>query len=267
MLRDAGYGFLESQNDVIRILGVLRDVASAALCDPSHPVAPEGRAPADTPSGFLNEVQARQLIESFGLPTTPWGHAPDVEGVVRARALLPGKVAIKAVSPTLVHKSDIGAVRLGIASDEEARLACAGIAAAVRDAGHVLDGFLVTAMVRPDAELILGVQRDPAFGPMVMIGAGGVLVELLRDVQMAPAPVTRAQALALVSRLRCKPLLDGWRGSRPADLDQLADVIVRLGELAASDAALRELDINPLMLADGKVVAADARAFREPGGP
>ena len=100
---------------------------------------------------------------------------------------------------------------------------------------------------------------------MVMIGAGGVLVELLRDVQMAPAPVTRAQARAMVSRLRCRPLLEGWRGAKPADLDQLADVIVRLGELAASDSALRELDVNPLMLADGKVVAADARAFREPG--
>ena len=196
VLRDAGYGYLESQNDALRIMGALRDAAGAALCDPSHTPSPDHRTAADTPSGFLNEVQARQLIESYGLPTTQWRHAHDVDGVVRALAHFPGKVAIKAVSPTLVHKSDIGAVRLGIASDEEARQACAAIAAAVRDAGHELDGFLVTAMVRPDAELILGVQRDPAFGPMVMSGAGGVLVELLRDVQMAPAPVTRAQALA-----------------------------------------------------------------------
>ena len=266
VLRDAGYGFLESQNDVIRIMGVLRDAAGAVLSDPSHTPSSASRTPADTPSGFLNEVQARQLIEAYGLPTTQWRHARDVDAVVRARALFPGKVAIKAVSPTLVHKSDIGAVRLGIASDEDARQACAAIATAVSDAGHALDGFLVTAMVRPDAELILGVQRDPAFGPMVIIGAGGVLVELLRDVQMAPAPVTRAQALAMVSRLRCKPLLEGWRGAKAADLGQLADVIVRLGELAASDLALRELDVNPLMLVDGAVVAADARAFREPRG-
>ena len=175
---------------------------------------------------------------------------------------LGGPVVIKAVSARIVHKSDVGGVKLGIEGDEAVRQACDEIAAAARTAGVAeLDGFLVTQMWRADTELIAGVQRDPDFGPLVMVGAGGVLVELLRDVQLAPAPLSHATARAMVERLRCLPLLTGYRGRPKADLDRIADVLVRLGQMAAAEGSrLRELDINPLFIAGDRVAAADARA-------
>jgi len=138
-------------------------------------------------------------------------------------------------------------------SDRLLRWSAAGVPA--------LDGFLVTEMWRADAELILGIQHDPDFGPMVMVGAGGVLVELMKDVQLAPAPLSHATARRMLARLRSLPLLTGFRGRPPADLDTIADVLVRLGTLAAgAQGQIRELDINPLFVAGNRVVAADARA-------
>ena len=152
-------------------------------------------------------------------------------------------------------------MRLALSGDEAVRDACLGIRAALDGTGHRLTGYLVTAMVRADAELIVGVQNDPDFGPMVMVGAGGVLVELLKDVQLCPAPLSKAQANAMVDRLRCRPLLDGWRGRPAVDRNALADVLVRLGALAAAlGPRLQELDINPLLIARGRLLAADARA-------
>ena len=146
--------------------------------------------------------------------------------------------------------------------DAAVRQACNDIAAAARAAGvETLDGFLVTEMWRADTELILGVQRDPDFGPLVMVGAGGVLVELMKDVQLAPAPLSHATARAMLGRLRCLPLLTGYRGRPAADLDAIADTMVRLGALAADTSArLSELDINPLFIAGDRIAAADARA-------
>jgi hypothetical protein len=100
---------------------------------------------------------------------------------------------------------------------------------------------------------------------MVLLGAGGTLVELMRDVQMLPAPLTEAQAMAMIEQLRCLPLLTGWRGNEPAKLDQLAQIIVAASLLATSDDGLQELDINPLMLVDGQFIGVDARAFRKSG--
>jgi acetyl-CoA synthetase (ADP-forming) len=116
-------------------------------------------------------------------------------------------------------------------------------------------------MWKADAELILGIQHDPDFGPMVMVGAGGVLVELMKDVQLAPAPLSHATARAMLDALKSRALLTGFRGRPPADLDAIADALVRLGALAvASQGRLRELDINPLFVAGDRIVAADARA-------
>ena len=140
------------------------------------------------------------------------------------------------------------------------RVACQTISNSLASLGHDLEGYLVTPMLSADAELILGLQRDPEFGPMVLVGAGGTLVELLLDVQMLPTPISKAQAQAMIEQLRCLPLLTGWRGKRAADLDQLADLVVALSDLATKHDELVELDINPLMLVDGQFVGVDARA-------
>ena len=259
MLRAAGHGYFDSPHDALKVLEVL---TTRREPEPPTEVLPGIQVPADLPGGFLTEPDARRLLEAAGIPTTRWQFAADTEAAVQAARALGDAVAIKAVSARIVHKSDIGGVKLGLRGDAAVRQACNDIAAAARAAGvETLDGFLVTEMWRADTELILGVQRDPDFGPLVMVGAGGVLVELMKDVQLAPAPLSHATARAMLGRLRCLPLLTGYRGRPAADLDAIADTMVRLGALAAdASARLCELDINPLFIAGDRIAAADARA-------
>ena len=258
MLREAGHGYLDSPHDALKVLGALTQRTEP---EPATAVLPDIAVPADFPGGFLTEPDARRLLEAAGIPTTRWQFAADAETAVQAARALGEAVAIKAVSARIVHKSDIGGVKLGVQGDAAVRQACADIAAAAQAAGAgALDGYLVTEMWRADTELILGVQRDPDFGPLVMVGAGGVLVELMKDVQLASAPLSHKAALAMLNKLRCLPLLTGYRGRPHANLNAIADVMVRLGALATSSERLRELDINPLFIAGDRIAAADARA-------
>ncbi len=258
-LQAAGHGYFDSQHDALKVAQVL---ACRRAPEPVGTPSVSVTFPDGLPSGYMGEPQTRGLLEQSGIATTPWSLAKDIDAAVEAARKLGGPVVIKAVSDAIVHKSDIGAVKLNLEGDASVREACAAIVAAADKAGvPSLDGFLVTRMCKADSELILGLQHDPNFGPMVMIGAGGVLIELLNDVQLAPAPLSRATALAMLASLKSRVLLDGYRGRAPADLDQIADAMVRLGALAiASQGRLRELDINPLFVVDGRIVAADARA-------
>ena len=259
MLREAGHGYFDSLHDALKVLAVL---AHRREPEPATEPLPGCGVPDDLPSGFLTEPDARRLLEANGIPTTRWMFAKNAEAAVQAAQDIGSAVAIKAVSADNVHKSDIGGVRLGVQGDDAVRAACDGIAEAARTAGvPALDGYLVTEMWKADSELILGIQNDPEFGPLVMVGAGGVLVELMKDVQLRPAPLSHAMARDMLDGLRSRALLTGFRGRPPADLDAIADVLVRLGSLAASSGGrVRELDINPLFVAGDRIVAADARA-------
>jgi acyl-CoA synthetase (NDP forming) len=120
-------------------------------------------------------------------------------------------------------------------------------------------GVLVAEMARPGVEMVVGARNDPQFGPLVTVGMGGVLVELLRDVQVALAPVTPAEARHMIERLKGRPLLDGFRGSKPASVEALVDIVVRLSELAADHAdRIDEIDVNPVLLGESGGVAVDA---------
>ncbi|MET0209177.1 MAG: acetate--CoA ligase family protein [Burkholderiaceae bacterium] len=257
-LQAAGYGYFDSPHDALKVVAAL---ASRSEPEPKA-AAPAFEFPGGMPSGFLTEPEARRLIEAAGIPTTRWLLAADADEAVRAAREIGGAVAVKAVSASIVHKSDIGAVKLGLVGDEAVRIACDAIASAAHAAGVArLDGYLVTEMWKADTELILGIQHDPDFGALVMVGAGGVLVELLKDVQLAPAPLSHAAALSMLDALKSKALLTGFRGRAPADLDVIADALVKLGTLAAaSGGRLQELDINPLFVSGDRIVAADARA-------
>jgi acetyl-CoA synthetase (ADP-forming) len=260
MLREAGVGYFDSPHDALKVASVLAQRQEPELATTA---APGPGIPAGLPTGFLTEPDARKLLEANGIPTTRWQFAGSAEEAVKAARDIGGPVAVKAVSAQVVHKSDVGGVRLGVEGDADVRAACDAIAQAARGAGVAqLDGYLVTEMWRADAELILGIQNDPDFGPLVMVGAGGVLVELMKDVQLAPAPLSKETALGMLRRLKSLPLLTGYRGKPPANLEAIADVLVKLGALAAASRGdLQELDINPLFVAGDRLVAADARAI------
>jgi acyl-CoA synthetase (NDP forming) len=226
------------------------------------------RAPADIPvpgpgqrSGAWSEDAARRLLSEAGLPVIPARLVTSSDDAVKAAAEIGGPVAVKVVSPGILHKSDIGGVRLGVPADEDAiRDAYLAVtAAATATGGAPIDGVLVSPMRQGGTELLVGVLRDPHWGPMLAVAIGGVFVEVLADSALAPLPVTPAQAGHLLQKLRGQAVLHGHRGGVPADLGALADVIARIGDLAvALGDDLESLEINPLRVDGATIEALDA---------
>jgi acetate---CoA ligase (ADP-forming) len=179
---------------------------------------------------------------------------------VAAAARVGWPVALKTAAPGIAHKSEVDGVRLGLDGPDPLAAAYADLAA--RHGPRVL----VAAMADPGVELALGVVRDPQFGPLVMVAAGGVLVEVLGDRRFALPPVDHRQAMAMLDRLAARPLLDGARGAPPADLAAVADAIVHLSALAADlDPLLAALDVNPLVAGPSGCVAVDALVVQAAG--
>ncbi len=176
--------------------------------------------------------------------------AKSEDEAVAAATRIGGKVALKVQSPDILHKTEAGAVILGL-SDNAVRDGYRTVlsrAKAAHPNAHI-EGVLVQAMARPGIEIILGVTRDPDYGPMLMAGLGGIHVEVLRDVAFAPVPLGRDDAVRLLGELRGAALLDGVRGARPADRDALVDLIVALSRFAADHAdAIAEIDLNPVIV-------------------
>jgi succinyl-CoA synthetase beta subunit len=201
------------------------------------------------------------MLADAGIPVVPARLAVSAGDAVTAAAELGGPVCVKAVSPQVMHKSDIGAVRLDVPAEEAAvREAFAAVtAAAARVEGATVEGALVSPMRRGGTELLIGVVRDRQWGLMLAVALGGVFVEVLRDSALAPLPVTARQARHLLGRLRGRAVLDGARGAAPADLDALAAVIARTGDLAlALGDDLESLEINPLRVDGAAIEALDA---------
>jgi hypothetical protein len=179
--------------------------------------------------------------------------ATDLEGALTAAGRIGWPVVLKTAAPGVAHKSDVGGVRLRLDGPE--RLA----AAYTELAGRLGLRVLVAAMAEPGVEPALGVVADRQFGPLVMVAAGGVLVEVLRDRRFALPPVDHGRALAMLDRLAVRPLLDGVRGGPPVDRDAVADAVVRLSTLAVDlGDRLAALDVNPLVPGPGGCLAVDA---------
>ncbi len=199
----------------------------------------------------LTEAEAKALLARYGVPRPPEALAATADEAVAAAAHIGGKVALKAQSPDITHKTEAGAVALGIEGEAAVREAYARVlanaAAAHPDAA--IHGVLVQQMAPPGREIILGISRDPDFGPMLMVGLGGIHVEVLRDVAFAPAPIGPDEALELLAELKGAALLDGVRGAPPADRAALAALMAALSRFAADHAdQIEEIDLNPVIV-------------------
>jgi len=207
----------------------------------------------DSPGRVLNEAESKDLLAGYGVPV-PAGRVVRSAGeAAEAAGELGYPVVVKALG--VAHKTDVGGVRLGLGSAEE-------VSAAVMEMSGLSESYLVEKMVDGVvAELIVGVARDEQFGPYLLVGGGGILVEMMKDTASILVPTTRERVLRALSQLKCAPLLNGFRGAPPADLNAAADVILAVAGMVESDpTSIIELDINPLiLLAEGSgVVAADA---------
>ncbi len=208
----------------------------------------------------LNERQSKRLLAMNGVRSPAEAHADNAEAAVVAARDIGYPVVLKLVSDDIQHKSDVGGVRLNISSDDGVRAAFAAIAknlAAAASGAH-FGGVIVAPQISGGLELVLGVHRDPEVGPVVMFGAGGVLLELLKDVAFGPVPLGPAQARAMIASTRVSPLLDGYRGGAALDRDAVIAALVALSQLAARlGDRLESIDVNPLVaLPPGKGAVA-----------
>jgi acyl-CoA synthetase (NDP forming) len=226
----------------------------------SENAAQEARKVFATAGETLTERESGRILSAYGVPVVEERLAQNADEAVAAARAVGYPVVLKAESPTILHKTELGVVRVGIADEAAVRRHYAEIVVAAR--GHELRGVLVQPMIE-GAEVIVGARIDPTVGPLVVVGSGGVLVELIQDTVAALAPVSPAEARAMFGRLRGYKLLAGFRGGAAVDLDALADAVARISEFAADFAGeIEEMDVNPLRCGATRIAAVDALIVR-----
>jgi acyl-CoA synthetase (NDP forming) len=258
ILNEAGYPLFTGAPGCTRTMRIMADyralrerllhpVESVTIASPAQETV---RAMLAAAGPVLCEWQARPLLAAYGMAgdAGTLARSPDEAEAMAKTFARP--VALKVQSADIPHKTEAGAVALNITSDGARAAYERVLAAAQRHAPHArIDGVLVQPMARPGREVILGINRDPSWGPLLMVGLGGVLVEALGDVALAPVPLDRAAASAMLGRLKGAAILGPYRDAPAADTDALIDVIVRLSQFAADHADdIAEIDLNPVIV-------------------
>lgn len=209
-------------------------------------------------AGMLSGGDAFAVLNSLGIKTPRYVEVETKNQAVAAAKRIGYPVAMKISSAALTHKTDVGGVALNISSDREAANVAAHLLGILQK--HKADGrILIQKMSEPGVELIIGAKRDPSFGPVVIFGLGGVLVEVLRDTALRLAPVNKAEAVRMIDTISGSALLRGVRGAKPVDREAVADAIVAVSRLIAAEDAVQELDINPLIATPSGCRAVDVR--------
>jgi len=268
-VRKEGIVYLESFEDGLRALKLIAEY-DRALERATEPASRPGGLPAAADlaklgTGYQTESKVKALLSSYGVKVAREAFAASPEKAGEAVSAFDFPVVLKVVSPDIVHKSDVGGVRVGLNSAEEVSAAARAMTERVGQAAPNarIEGFSVQEMISGEAEILIGVRRDPQFGPIVLVGMGGVAVEIMKDVVVAAAPVSRERALQMIDELRMSPLLKGARGRPVTDLEAIAEAIERVSWLAVDlGARLVDLEVNPLIVRakGGGAVAVDGRA-------
>ena len=215
---------------------------------------------------MLNEADSLALLAARGIPVVPHRLCRSRAEAVAAFERIGGPVVVKGCSADIAHKSELGLVKLGVGTREEAGEVWAQMEGIIRKHGARFDGVIIAAMAGGRREIMIGAHRDPVFGPVVAVGDGGKYVEIFRDSALLLPPFSKDDVLGALESLRIAPLFAGVRGEPPMDVDKLCDAAVRIGELMLDPAAgVMSLDLNPVLLdSAGKgCVVVDAVIFRE----
>lgn len=204
----------------------------------------------------LSEYDSKRLLKAYGIPVSREALVENLAQARKAAKALGYPVVLKACSPDATHKTELGLVAVNLANDRQLSDAFKMLQ---KRAGRHYDGaFLVQEMVKGDREIMMGMIRDDQFGPSIMFGLGGIFTEVLEDVVFRVAPLRKAEARRMVREIRGHKILDAIRGMKAVDLDVLAGSLVGLGALAAENEAIKEIDINPLIIQGDKPIAVDA---------
>jgi acyl-CoA synthetase (NDP forming) len=242
-----------------------RELMVRARARKARPTERTVAAIASAGTTMLNEADSLALLADRGIPVVPHRLCRSRAEAIAAFEAIGGPVAVKGCSADIAHKSELGLVRLGIRSREEAGEVWAQMEGIIRKHGARFDGVIVAAMANGRREIMIGAHRDPVFGPVVAVGDGGKYVEIFRDTALLLPPFSKDEVGEALGRLRIAPLFEGVRGEPPMDIDALSDAVVAVGALMLEPMArVMSLDLNPVLL-DSKgsgCVVVDAAVFQ-----
>jgi acetate---CoA ligase (ADP-forming) subunit beta len=209
----------------------------------------------------LLEPEVLGVLKACDIPVPQYFVAKDQSLAIGAANNIGYPVVLKIVSGDIIHKTEAGGVKTGLKNDQDLDDAFNEMMFDISDncATARIEGFLIEKMADKGIEVIVGGIRDAQFGPAVMFGVGGITVELLKDVSFRLAPVTKAECLEMIKEIKVFPLLTGYRGSQPCDIDAIADVIIKVGNIMSEMGDVKEMEINPLIVHPKSVLAVDAR--------
>jgi acetyl-CoA synthetase (ADP-forming) len=210
---------------------------------------------------ILLEPEAKTICMEYGIPVTKFKLATSEEEASEYAREIGFPVVLKIVSPDIIHKFDVGGVILNLKNRKQVREAYRKIISNVKrskpDARIV--GILVQEMAPPSTEVIVGMTKDPQFGPALMFGLGGIFVEVLKDVSFRVAPITERDAREMITEIKGYPLLKGYRGTPPADVDTLVQILLKTSKLVIEHPEVDQLDLNPIMVYEKGAKVVDAR--------
>ncbi len=214
---------------------------------------------------LLTEVESKELLKKAGIPVVETKLARTKQEAIAISKEMGFPVALKISSPDVVHKSDAGGVKLGLSSAAQVGKAYSEIISSIEKAypEAEIQGVSVQRMAEPGVEMILGMSKDPQFGPVLMFGLGGVLVEVLKDVSFRIVPVTERDAREMIREIKGYPILEGYRGKKPVSIPALEQLIVKLSRFVEENPQIKELDLNPVFAYPDKALAVDARIVLE----
>ncbi len=213
----------------------------------------------------LNEVESKQLLKQAGINTTEIKLATGKDEAIAAARKLGFPAVLKIVSPDILHKSDIGGVKLNLNSEDEVGRAYDEIMAAAKKHAPKakVEGVSVQPMARPATEVIIGMNKDQQFGPVLMFGLGGILVEVLKDVSFRIVPLAKRDAREMIREIKAYPVLEGYRGQEPADVETLENLLLKVSDFVEKHPDIKEMDLNPIFAYRDGATAVDARIILE----
>jgi acyl-CoA synthetase (NDP forming) len=214
---------------------------------------------------LLTEVESKELLKKAGIPVVEAKLARSKKEAISVSKEMGFPVVLKISSPDVVHKSDSGGVKLGLANATQVGKAYTEIISSVKQAypEAQIEGVSVQPMAPSGVEVIVGMSKDPQFGPVLMFGLGGILVEVLKDVSFRIVPVTERDAREMIREIKGYPILEGYRGQKPASIPALEKLIVKVSQFVEKNPQIKELDLNPIFAYPDKAVAVDARIILE----
>lgn len=205
----------------------------------------------------LSEHESKEVLRAYGIPVTKEREACDEEGFREALAEIGFPLVIKASGPTFSHKTERGLVLIDIRNEQDAM-------AAFKKIKRESTSVLIQEMIKGARELMAGLTRDAQFGPCVMFGLGGIFTEILHDISFRVAPIEKSEVLDMMDEIKARKILEAFRGMPAVELDQLADIVIKVGRIGLDEAKVKEIDINPIIISGSRPVAVDALIVLNP---